>query len=1047
MTPAPTSRNLQLPEPLRARFQTLERRLWRMDTVIALCGALSGLVISYGLLFLSDRFWETPTWLRFVFNIAGMGVAIYFAVGWSRLWLWQRRDYRALAEIVQRHYRRLGDRLLGIVELADEGRRPPDISPALCRAAIHQVSAEAVQFDFRQAVAARKPKIYFVTAVLLVGLVLAPWVLVPEASSNVLSRWLWPGSKLARYTFVSLADLPARLVVPHGESFEIQCQVKPNSKWRPSAATCQFEEQPLIEAPVADNQVLFRVPGQTKPGRLKLRVGDISRQVAIEPMYRPALRKMVAQMRFPEYLQYPPAEEEVRSGAFTAVEGSEVSFKGLATRALAAAQVRFQGEAAGQRREAKAEGGVPVSAPAAAPPERRQGAGALQDLAVQGEQFQTRPLKLAAATATVTFTWRDEFGLESAAPWLLTLQSRPDTPPEVQCPEMPAVTAILEEEVLEIKVSAEDDYGLRELGVAWECQKRQETNVAARQEVQVQGGASQARTLTGSYRFAPALLRLPPDSVVTLRGVARDYFPDRPRAESAAHRIFIVSQEEHAQMIQQQFERISAELEEITRREEALQESGRELREQAADALAGEETARKLGEQAAEQAALKEKMEQLTQKGTETLREAMRNQAINPEALKEWAQHLQTMQALTQQQMPQAAQALAGAAQTQSPQERGQQMDQALKKEQEIIEKLQEMQKKVGQTLDQMLANTLAKRLRKVARTERDLGGTLQKGLAETIGLLPEQLPPAWRDKTSRLAFNQDATSREARALTEEISRFYDRTSITNYGNVAREMRDTEAAEGLAWNAELIRKNITAEALQQTGLWAKRFDDWAAELEKSQRSEGDSGESQGENEIPEEVLMRLLALLRLRQQEMNLREQTRWLEEHRATHQGYREDAIMLSLRQSVLKDETDKLDTDGTSRFLPKAHEAMDEAETLLQKPQTDKPTVDAETDAVNLLEAEILDMVKMSDNPGQSAALSQMMEAMGMSAGARGGGYRGGGEAAQSDRNVTGDPRGAGADPRATERTVGRDPKSLPVEYREALQNYFRAVEQMNP
>jgi hypothetical protein len=652
-----------------------------------------------------------------------------------------------------------------------------------------------------------------------------------------------------------------------------------------------------------------------------------------------------------------------------------------------------------------------------------------------------------SGTATATFTWRDEFGLESAAPWLLTLQSRPDAPPEVACPELPAVTAILEEEVLEIKVSAEDDYGLRELGVAWECQKRQETNVAARQEAKVQDGAPQARMLAGSYRFAPALLRLPPDSVVTLRGVARDYFPDRPRAESAAHRIFIVSQEEHAQMIQQQFEKLSAELEEITRREEALQESGRELREQPADALAGEESTKKLGEQAAEQASLKEKMEQLAQKGAETLREAMRNQAINPEALKEWAQHLQTMQGLTQQQMPQAAQSLASAAQTQSPQERGQQMDQALQKEQEIIEKLQEMQKKVGQTLDQMLANTLAKRLRKVARTERDLGATLQKGLAETIGLLPEQLPPAWRDKTGRLAFSQDATSREARALTEEISRFYDRTSITNYGQVAREMKETEAAEALTWNAELIRKNIAAEALQQTGLWAKRFDDWAAELEKSQRSEGDSGEGQGENEIPEEVLMRLLALLRLRLQEMNLREQTRWLEERRATHQGYREDAIMLSLRQSVLKDETDKLDADGTSRFLPKAHDAMDEAETLLQKPQTDKPTVDAETDAVNLLEAEILDMVKMSDNPGQSAAMSQMMEAMGMSASARGGGYRGGGDTAQSEQNVTGDTRGAGADPRATERTVGRDPKSLPVEYREALQNYFRAVEQLNP
>ena len=41
----PTHFPTQLPENLRVKFQALERRLWWVDTTIAVCGALSGLVI------------------------------------------------------------------------------------------------------------------------------------------------------------------------------------------------------------------------------------------------------------------------------------------------------------------------------------------------------------------------------------------------------------------------------------------------------------------------------------------------------------------------------------------------------------------------------------------------------------------------------------------------------------------------------------------------------------------------------------------------------------------------------------------------------------------------------------------------------------------------------------------------------------------------------------------------------------------------------------------------------------------------------------------
>jgi hypothetical protein len=56
-------------------------------------------------------------------------------------------------------------------------------------------------------------------------------------------------------------------------------------------------------------------------------------------------------------------------------------------------------------------------------------------------------------------------------------------------------------------------------------------------------------------------------------------------------------------------------------------------------------------------------------------------------------------------------------------------------------------------------------------------------------------------------------------------------------------------------------------------------------------------------------------------------------------------------------------------------------------------------------------------------------------------------GGEAAPSDADVNGNAKGATGNTRQTEKTVGRESRVLPVEYREALQQYYKAVEQLNP
>src|ERR1700685_2101078 len=110
--------SVTLPDGLRRQFDEVQRRLWKVETTVAICAISSGLILSYLALFVSDRLWETPIWLRVTFFFCGLAIAALAGLEWARRWIWRRRNLPALANLVQKKYRRLGDRLLGIVELA-----------------------------------------------------------------------------------------------------------------------------------------------------------------------------------------------------------------------------------------------------------------------------------------------------------------------------------------------------------------------------------------------------------------------------------------------------------------------------------------------------------------------------------------------------------------------------------------------------------------------------------------------------------------------------------------------------------------------------------------------------------------------------------------------------------------------------------------------------------------------------------------------------------------------------------------------------------------
>jgi hypothetical protein len=1027
MDPNVNQNSVSLPDGLRRQFTALERRLWRIETVAAVSSAGVGLLASCLGLFLSDRLWDSPVWWRVLISLAGTAAWVGAAAYWSKHWLFKRRDLRALANLVQAQYRRLGDRLLGIVELTQEEHHTADFSPALYRAAIHQVATEAFAFDFTKAVRARLARRLVWTIAGLLALALLPALLVPAAAWNAVQRWALPMAHIQRFTLVTLDGLPADRIVPHGEPFAVSCAVGYRSFWRPTGAVARFARQPKIGSPVQARNVTLPVPGQVERGVLTLRLGDAEQRVVIHPTYRPSLRELTASIQLPDYLQYPELIETIQSGSLTVLEGSSVAFRGKANRKLAAARLQ-----------------VDANEP--------------EPLQLQGDGFSSSRVSL-EDVSHCTFDWQDRLGLTNGSPWRLAIQPVKDAAPVPDLPDFASEIAILETDVLEVNAVAKDDFGVKELGLRWELVGGgNETNHPAPGMFKAQTSSPQEKQLARTFRFSPAVLQIPADSTVELRATATDFFPGRPPAESTVYRVHVLGGERHAEFIRQRLESLLVQLEEVTRLEEKITEETRALTELPKEQLEAQQTGQQLGELKDTQAQNAANLAELAREGTRTLQEAMRNPTISSDTLREWSNNLQTMQQLAQQQMREAAQSLQSAQQKAAA--RPPELARALAKEEEVMQALERMQRKVNQNLDQLQALTLAQRLRKLGASEKDIAGQLRKLVPATVGLLPRDLPVRFQRVNDDLVGDQDGTRKESRVLQSELSRFSERTQLENYGKVSKEMAEMRTGEELERLRDLIRENVSMEAMRGLGQWAKRFNDWASILEPKQGSASAGAEGGGgEGGQAVDLTPHLIALLRLREGELNLREQTGLADLQSEMGETYRAVTAALLAGQQQLGEGLGNVQkanpVPALGPPLEETAESMRQVASLLKLPQTDKATERAETRTIDLL-TDVVNLINELAQRGGGAPnpeaedmafLMRLMAqqrglSLGMNAGAEGGGNLAGGTTDRRPPPATGEANSKASEARKISRTGARG-QNLPMEFREALESYFNEIE----
>jgi hypothetical protein len=1087
MSLASTPDRLRLPDALESQLHEFRRVVWTIKLVEAAAAAGFGLLLAYLLLFGLDRVWETPPGLRVALFLAA---AVACArIPWALYrWVWRHRRLEQLARLLARKQPRVGDQLLGIIELARNDYEQAR-SRALCEAAIRDVAEDARRRDFRQAVPQPRHRlwVWLLAGPLVAAVVL--FALFPAAAANAWQRFLLPWSSAPRYTFTALDRLPERIVVPHGEPFSVGVRLAPKTVWKPKTGFAQLGAQPPVTALLGDSQYDFELPSQIDAGWLRFKIGDAIERARIEPTLRPELTAIVADVTLPKYLGRPrPEKRDVRGGAVSLVLGSRAIFTATAGRELGSAFVDGQPQA-------------PAGKAISSPPTTIDGS-----------------LKM-------EFRWQDKFGLAGKEPFLLAITGREDEAPSLTCEDLPRHKVVLDTELLSFKVRAQDDFGIKHVGLDWQGIDDPVVSKPAKGERILSAGGTEKDSLELSGTFSAKGLGIEPQPV-NVRLFAEDYFPGRPRVYSPVHTFYVLNAEQHAIWVTEQLSKWHRQALLVRDREMELFETNKQLRALSAEELDRPETRRRIENQAAAERSNSRRLSGLAVTGEDLLKQAMRNPEIGIAHLEKWAEMLQILQEIAGTRMPSVADLLREAAQApgaaaaqmitnksmmagqvraggkgapgepapaaktpppsgipqladressqqppdssaakaaasksaktprfslpvttldgkaapakpeESPAE--QKLDEAVTKQQDLLAEFAKLAEEFNRILANLEGSTLVKRLKAVSRHQYKIGGRLSDQITAAFGVADYQVGTGASAVLGEMSEQESKASQTVSIIMDDMQAYFERRRFQRFKTVLDEMRQTDVVGSLRQLGDDVKKE-NGLSIAQCEYWSDTLDRWAEDLVEA--GAGGKCEAKSKSSLPPALVLEALKIL---EGEINLREETRVAEQARPALAAdlYNASAGKLSDTQRGLGTRVEKLIADirelpdAASEFgyeialLGRVFEVMQEATGILARPETGSPAIAAETEVIELLLQSKRINPRGGGGSGPTPGGGGHGKTLDSALALFGGGV--------NEKEVRED--------RGVAQSIGESGPSLPEEFRAGLDEYFNRLER-NP
>jgi hypothetical protein len=865
----PPEQKVAIPETLRRQLVDFRRHLWRRKIMEAAMAGIIGLLVSFLLVYGLDRVLPTPGIVRLAILVGGTSLFAVFAPYWLHRWVWRHRRENELARLISRRYPGLGDRLLGVIELQGQHEDASSLSPRLRAAAMEAVTIEAGRRSLDDALPPPRHRKWALAALVLALGTAAAFTLTPRAGLNALQRWLMPLSDTERYTFTRLDNPPGFLAVPFGEAFEVSLRLARNSEQRPDSGRARYGLQPEVRAPRDDRSYLFSFPGQQDEGQVVFQIGDARHVLNVQPVDRPVTDSINARVIPPAYLEIPERTLDMNTGVLSAVEGSQVRLTLNTNRALA--EARF-GPTRGSR-----------------PADEAADGGAVEDdyepleglLSIDGRAASTPDFTIGKHSIEVPFEWTDELGLDGPPGYRLRIEALADGPPAAYLQGIDRQRVMLPEETVDFEVFTEDDFGVRVAGIEWVGEFTRPTDeTPAKGEMKVADGGPEERRVGAPVAFSPLAFGITPQRI-QLRGYAQDYHPDRGRSYSEPVTIYVLTRDEHAQLLKSQFDRMITGLEDLARKELNQLEENQRLERLDGEELQNEENRKRLDAQEQAEAENVRRMEELTEQMEQLMMDAARNGEIDKDTMQKMAEALKDMQELSSEDMPKVQEKLADAQEhSNTPEKTEQDVAEAVEQQQEVVEKMQEMIDRANDANRRFEAGTFVNRLKKAASEEKGIAGSLTEAHSETGGLRQTELDPRDLRRLTEASRQQSDTASDVRWIQEDLGHYFARTEGELFQEILDEMRGSNIDIELEEIRSKLQANHLFMATDAALKWADQLNEWAAKLEGAlDEAGGGGGDGSGAPNPEDEDFEFMLRVMKMIQQQQDVRARTRALEQ------------------------------------------------------------------------------------------------------------------------------------------------------------------------
>lgn len=844
-----------IPVSLQRQLADFQRKLWRAKVLEAVAAGAIGLLISFLLVYGLDRVWQTPAMARLAILFLGILIFAGFGPWWLHRWVWKHRREDELARLISKRYPGLGDRLLGVIEL-QQAKGGEGYSSRLRLAAMEAVAAEVERRQLDGALPPPQHKKWLLTAGALLTLTIVIFLLSPRSGGNAAVRWLLPFSKTERYTFTRLAHLPRHLAVPFGEPFSVKLTLAQDSDQHPGSATGRYDLQPILRASLKKGSYVFQFPGQQEPGKIFFKIGDLRHSIQIEPVQRPSVESVIARVRPPAYLGISERTVDLKLGSLSAVAGSGLKIELTTQRPLTAA---VYGPLPGKEAETTGE------------------------LAIHGNKAVTPELQVGTEPFEIPFTWTDEFGMTGDSGFRVRVDAQPDAAPSVYLQGIDRQKVLLPEETVDFELLSEDDFGVKLAGLEWKGEFTRPTDEKpAKGELWLGKGGPEERQFSKSVAFCPAAFGITPQRL-SLRGYAEDFLPGRGRVYSEPVTLYVLTRDEHAQMLKARFDRNVSELEDLTRRETDLLDENKRLEQMKGEELQTEQNREKLQAQERAEAESAQRMSDLKEEMEKLMQDAARNGQIDKNTLQKMAESLRSMQELSEKDLPEVKGKLGDSSDPSStPEKTGKDLAEGVEKQKKALEKMQASIDSARDANKRFEAGTFVNRLKKAASEQDGIASTLIQAFSRILGVRQPLLDPSDQRRLAEVTKQQLNTAADVRWLQEDLAHYFARTQMEPFREILDTMRQEKIDVGLDDLTKELQANHSFQATDHAKRWAGKLNEWAGKLEgKIAGDQGAGGEGGGPPSAEDEDFEFMLRVMKMVQTEQDLRARTRALEQLR----------------------------------------------------------------------------------------------------------------------------------------------------------------------